>query len=395
MNGRTRVTFIATAKEAAAIFTRAARSADEVWIASAWATEGTTVARALWQARTRLTALAVGLDFHQTDPRFLRTFRAYARVHEVADGTYHPKVYVFRRGTAFEAIVGSSNFTNGGFSSNLESNLHLRGSVREKLFTDLTTFVMGLADRGRQMLGPDLAGYEREYARKQRLVAAAKRYKGRRKVAADTEVPLHVSWPAFVAQLFAQERRSGHALLPTRHSIGYVGVIEDIQNIFKRKRRLSAMPLEDRKKVAGLVAPFTFFGSMKGAGRFVARVHHAPAQLDRALDKIPRRGSVTWQQVDAFRRALPRPGMAKPAVGTRLLAMKRPDLFICIDSANRRNLGEAFGISQGRLNTYEGYWDLIQIIWRCPWFKESRPEGRDSRIWDARVALIDAFYYAP
>lgn len=388
------VTFVATAKEASTIFTSAARSADELWIASAWATEGTTVASALWSARACLTALAVGLDFHQTDPRFLRKFRAYARVHEVADGTYHPKVYVFRRGVTFEAIVGSSNFTRGGFGSNLESNLHVRGSIRQKLFTDLTAFVMRLADGGRQMLGRDLTAYEREHARKQRLVKAAKQYKGSLKTAPDADVPLHLPWRAFVTRLFAQQRRSGHALLPTRESMGYVGVIEEIQKIFKRRRRLAAMTLVDRKKVAGLVNPFTYFGSMKGAGRFMAYVHTSPARLDRALDRIPERGPVTWDHVDGFRRALPRPGMSTPAVGTRLLAMKRPDLFICIDSANRANLSEAFGIPQARLNTYEGYWELLQILWRCPWFKAPRPKGRDARIWAARVALVDAFYYS-
>lgn len=390
-----RVTFIGTAKDASVLFTRAAKNADEVWVATAWATDGTAVAGALWRARAHITALAVGLDFHQTDPRFLRKFRAYARVHQVADGTYHPKVYVFRQGRKFEAIVGSSNFTGGGFGTNLESNVLLRGTTSQALFRDLTGFVLRLADGGRQMLEPDLEAYEREHKRKKKLVTGAKRYQGRRRTASPSDVPLHLPWRAFTQQLFAQERRTGHALFPNQRSMGYIGVAEGLQRIFKRKRRLSAMSLDERKKVAGLVSPFTFFGSMKGAGRFMAYVHDAPARLDRALDKIPKLGPVTWDQLDAFRRALPRPGMSTPAVGTRLLAMKRPDLFICIDSANRANLSKAFGIPQGRLNTYEGYWELLQIIWRCPWFKSPRPKGRDARIWAARVALVDAFYYEP
>ncbi|TOL78617.1 hypothetical protein CGH89_24505 [Vibrio parahaemolyticus] len=38
---------------------------------------------------------------------------------------FHPKVYLFRTGLKWEAIIGSSNMTNGAFNSNNEINVHL------------------------------------------------------------------------------------------------------------------------------------------------------------------------------------------------------------------------------------------------------------------------------
>jgi hypothetical protein len=86
----------------------------------------------------------------------------------------------------------------------------------------------------------------------------------------------------------------------------------------------------------------------------------------------------------------------RSGVGTasRLLAMKRPDLFICIDSKNRSEIARAFDVAAASLQTFDGYWNLIQRIWRCPWHRAPRPkQALEARIWDARVALLDSLYY--
>jgi len=75
--------------------------------------------------------------------------------------------------------------------------------------------------------------------------------------------------------------------------------------------------------------------------------------------------------------------------------MKRPDVFLCLDSANRVGLGRSFGLPPARLYTYDGYWELMELLWRCPWYRAPRPKGRHRPIWEARVALVDAFFYEP
>lgn len=388
---------IAIAREGGALFARLAAKASAIWVVSAWASDGTEVARALWKARGRIEALVIGIDFHQTDPAFLLRFRPWVRVHEVADGTFHPKFYLFQRGTEFDAIVGSANFTRGGFGTNVEASLHVRGSTKDALFRDLREFATQLADTATQQSLADIAHYANEWRKKRRDLQRVKQYRPPRRVRGrgGAAVALHVPWSNFFRKLAQQQHRSGHLLFPSGDDPGYVGVAEYAQRIFRRRRRLSGMSIDERKAVAGLVDPYRYFGSMTGAGRFRRLVTHHPQRIDRALDHIPAAGPVRRADFDAFHRALPRPGMGKPAVGSRLLAMKRPDYFLCLDSANRRALSVAFGIPASRLYTYEGYWELLEIIWRCPWYKTARPRGRARRAWNARVALIDAFYYEP
>ena len=75
--------------------------------------------------------------------------------------------------------------------------------------------------------------------------------------------------------------------------------------------------------------------------------------------------------------------------------MKRPDAFLGVNSANVRKLSDGVGFAQSALKTFDGYWELHEVLWRCPWHRAKRPSGIDGRLWDARVALIDAFYYVP
>jgi hypothetical protein len=74
--------------------------------------------------------------------------------------------------------------------------------------------------------------------------------------------------------------------------------------------------------------------------------------------------------------------------------MKRPDVFLCADAKNRAGIARAFAMSASALQSFEGYWDLMQRIWRCPWNRAPRPRrALDRRVWNARVALLDSLYY--
>lgn len=380
-------------RDATTLFTRLTDAAQQIWIATAWASDATPMSRALARVRSRIAALAVGLDFHQTDPDFLDRFRAHARVREVEDGTFHPKVYVFRTGSKFDAIVGSANLTRGGFGPNLELDVHLHGVTSDRVFRELVAFVEAQADAGRQMLAEDVAHYRKAWKAHQKPLKAARTYVPRKRLMRDDDVPLHVPWATFVERLFRTAKRAGHAMHPRGEDLGYLGVIGEAARIFRKYGRLAEMPLAERKKVAGIERRYGYFGSMRGAGHFKEHVAKRPAKLDRALDEIPSKGAVTREAFDAYAKAMAALEGVGVAVATRLLAMKRPDQFLCIDSANRRALSQAFGIAQSELNTYDGYWNLLTIAWRCPWCKAPRPKVKHAAVWDARVALVDAFYY--
>lgn len=84
-------------------------------------------------------------------------------------------------------------------------------------------------------------------------------------------------------------------------------------------------------------------------------------------------------------------------MGTRLLTMKRPDRFVCIDKANRIDgLCNYFGVAPTTTNL-ENYWDrIIAPMELMPWWQANEPIPPVEReIWRGRAALLDAIYYNP
>lgn len=74
-----------------------------------------------------------------------------ARVRTLNPGsgrTYHPKVYLGRRGDSVQAVVGSANLT-GGLASNVEVGVLLRGSVSDPALAKLTSWADDVWDDSR------------------------------------------------------------------------------------------------------------------------------------------------------------------------------------------------------------------------------------------------------
>ena len=54
-------------------------------------------------------------------------------------GNYHPKFYLFSNNDYYRVIIGSSNFTLGGITQNIECNLSIYG-LKDSLFLEFTNF---------------------------------------------------------------------------------------------------------------------------------------------------------------------------------------------------------------------------------------------------------------
>ena len=97
-----------------------------------------------------------------------------------------------------------------------------------------------------------------------------------------------------------------------------------------------------------------------------------------------------------YNRIFQQAGYKNPiGVATRLLTMKRPDLFFCFNGANKEKICAELGLPKN-LNA-ERYWDEILLrIYDTAWFNSSRPQDTiEQKAWDGRVALIDCIYYEP
>lgn len=189
-----------------------------------------------------------------------------------------------------------------------------------------------------------------------------------------------------------------------------MGVLTKARALFATGIPYAMWSEDDRKLVAGTLGrkksqqpgvDYGLFGSMGASGTFANLVIEAPLGLSDALDFIPLMGAVTQDDYDryckAFIAAFDQNGrVGGLPTGTRLLAMKRPDAFVCIDSANRKDLCENFGVSPSTTNL-ENYWQrIIEPMHGDAWWRHPQPSNvTDAEIWLGRAALLDAIYYTP
>lgn len=80
---------------------------------------------------------------------------------------------------------------------------------------------------------------------------------------------------------------------------------------------------------------------------------------------------------------------------SRLLAMKRPDTFICICKPNIGEASRRMAFSRTMLEL-DDYWEkVIEVIRLSDWYHAQKPDGVDGEIWENRVAMLDAILYRP
>jgi hypothetical protein len=201
-----------------------------------------------------------------------------------------------------------------------------------------------------------------------------------------------LSWPDFFGRVRAEQHPPGHPLMQER-----LQVLREIRELFAQSEHFRDLDYAGRRKIAGLfksVNPnFLLFGSMQPVGRFKQAIKDNNEGISLALDEIPLDGDISRAQyqrfTDRFLNAFQRSGMA---LASRLLAMKRPDTFVCLNNENREGLVQAFRVSPNR--DAEAYWALIEKVRTCIWWKAPLPAAGDEReVWKARAAFLDSLFY--
>jgi hypothetical protein len=358
--------------------------------------------------------LVVGIDFDHTSPGLLRALMPLKSV-QVATGegnsTFHPKVYGFVDGKKAAVLVGSSNFTRGGTIANHEACLLMEGRADDALFQSLIANVNDWWQGGRKITPEFLDAYERRYAasREHRKALAKKLFVPKRKAGAKHSNLLSLTWKEYVGEI------KGYG---AEHLKRRLQVLGKASAIFAEASSFADIAPIERKAIAGYVGfkerdsidrianlDWGWFGSMKGAGIFKNRVAsretgRADRYLSDAVDCIPPMGSIAEDDykgfVQLFRKAFEEfDRQGRVATATRLLAMKRLDYFVCVDSQNKRELAADIGFA-GNALSLDSYWDfVIEPLMTAKWWTSRRPSGPDRRIWDGRTALLDVMFYTP
>ncbi len=201
-----------------------------------------------------------------------------------------------------------------------------------------------------------------------------------------------LSWAGFFDGVRAEQHPPGHPLMRER-----LQVIRAIRQLFAQNAHFSDIDYPGRRKIAGLFKSanpdFLLFGSMRWVGFFRKAIKDNNEGISGALDEVPLEGDVSRDQYQRFTaRFLTAFKNAGMALASRLLAMKRPDTFVCVNSQNREGLFQAFRLIPSR--DAEAYWDLIERARASTWWNAPPPPAGDElEVWKARAAFLDSLFY--
>lgn len=174
---------------------------------------------------------------------------------------------------------------------------------------------------------------------------------------------------------------------------------------------------EERKLLAGIKNKYDkydygLFGSVPNiSNRYCQTIRDNYKGISKALNKIPTNFNTPVTKEDflnykkMFLKLFEDNGKGiNIATFTRLLVMKRPDFFICINKANSE-IYNALGIDEKLFDKknypedsskiYDNYWDyIIQEIINSTWWQSPRPKDKlEQKIWKYRVAMLDSIFY--
>tara|TARA_B110000046_G_scaffold32509_1_gene34849 strand:+ start:275 stop:1438 length:1164 start_codon:yes stop_codon:yes gene_type:complete len=206
-------------------------------------------------------------------------------------------------------------------------------------------------------------------------------------------------WP--VVSMFVEQHKELIALEEQLRLTNYISSI--------RQQSLKEMIPEDLLTFSGkhtsALDPSTYnfdvewFASTKSAKGFHQMLADLPGAFDDALSHIPLEGDVEqndYQQfvvgyLSAFNATDEKPTLA-PA--TRLLAMRRPDVFTPISNSRLDALCGALGITKLNNRDFERYWqDIVQSIHAMSWFKMASGSNELETQLVAIKALLPCFFY--
>jgi HKD family nuclease len=393
---------ITTAKELEKEFRRLIEQYDNFYWATAWASSSSKLFKELLINKNKIQKIVVGIHFYQTHPDFIEAFLndQHVRFIQQPEGTFHPKLYLFTNNTnKWEIIIGSANFTYEAISHNREASILI--SNKDNNSTDTFTNAIKLVEKtfteSKIFNKSDLENYRIIWKiQRQKIKSLSGQYGSKkRKPKPIYEVPMaNRSWAEFMNKVRNDQTHG----LDRR-----LRVIEIARELFEKENHFNELTEDQRKFIAGIpnklaivgAEDWGYFGSMKGAGIFKKKIKENDRNVSKALDQIPLTGQITKRHYDNFIKYFTKTFTGNYiATATRLLCMKRPDTFVCLDSKNRPALCKDFGIIQSEMD-YERYWDdIVERVYDSDWWQNPNPRnGTEERVSEGRAAFLDSLYY--
>ena len=373
--------------------------------ATAWASTGHEAFRLLLEYQEKIQHSTIGLHFYQTDPEVLVQLQHNKNVRFISqmDGVFHPKLYLFwNTPTDWALLSGSANFTNGAFNGKNQETMLLTKGESTDFFQEISRFLKNdCFDNAVEIGDEQIEHYRTLYHQRQKHIHTLSNYypTGNKhsemgKSILSTNI-LTYSWDKYFKIIQQDKNQSFKDRLD---------LLDYVKEFFQNNANFLSIDSEFRKLISGLPnnarigknLDYSWFGSTKSDRKFYEKINTGNPKIAQAIDLIPLIGEVSKHNFLEYNRIFQQAGYKNPiGVATRLLTMKRPDLFFCFNGANKEKICAELGLPKN-LNA-ERYWDEILLrIYDTAWFNSSRPQDKiEQKAWDGRVALIDCIYYEP
>lgn len=363
-----------------------------VSIAVAWANNQCFMYDVLCQNESKIEKMIVGLDFTHTTPTFIKRFISNKKVRflTLEPHTFHPKFYFFYNSPSdWSLIIGSSNFTKGGFGLNMEACVLINSEdTQTDFYKQCTDYINNVWGQSRQLTSEGFSNYKAKFEmqKKEHLQDNFRFALTKYGAIIDT-----LSWEEYVKRVMKDKDS-----VEVRCQI-----LKKAHEFFNKYSSFKDFPDNERKCVAGIQrelpgmedVDWGFFGTCFGNGKFKKAIIDNNTKLVEAIDVIPLEGEVTAEQYKKYCSIWKKEYKEPVALASRLLAMKRPDLFVCINSRNRKLLCNEFAISQSLLSM-DSYWDeIVSRIQTSVWYKDSCLKSHSEKeICQYMAAMLDSIY---
>lgn len=391
---------ITSGKDLSALIIKFIKNHSNFSFAVAWASSNIDVMKCIYKNKDKIRNSAIGIHFYQTDPDVLNAFIDFNQVHFILQpsGVFHPKSYIFWSGKNWDIIIGSANMTKGAFTTNKEISFY----INSKNVGQQANLGQYLRQTIRSMWADGIKMDTNTF----------KKYSNLRKVNLHKFTSIscprnnkNINFTPLLSEIMSMAWDDYYSRIkndPNHSFSGRCEILRLANKLFSSKP-FSDMDDDERIAIAGLSHNFHnldwgWFGGMTGAGKFHNRINNNNIHISRALDLIPLHTPVRYSDYDKyineFLLAFPKGG-AGVGVASRLLAMKRPDYFVCYNKGNKHKLCNDFHISQLKSDDYKRYWDdIIEKILDSVWWNSEKPKvNKALSAWEYRSAMLDSIFY--
>ncbi|MCF6330824.1 MAG: NgoFVII family restriction endonuclease [Sulfurimonas sp.] len=372
--------------------------------ATAWASANSKAFNILNKNKNKIHKIVVGIHFYQTNPNFIKEFINNEKVKFITNptGIFHPKIYLFSNDeNDWQCLIGSANFTKAAMEKNTEIMTCINSSDigSNEIYNKLISEIESYHQRATIFSNDDLIAYQKIWDKKLKS-----RDDLQDKFNQDDDVkPIYKSnvitlnWDDFFNKVKNDKNNSFTIRLE---------LLKKAKEYFLNKK-FKEISETKRLNIAGITKwgegniNWHYFGNMGNARIFAngIKIDERIDNLSDALEYIPLNGIITRKNyfdfLDAFIDKKRGWGYGVATV-SRILAIKRPDVFFCLTKGNGKLLYKDFGIKKEiKTHEYKRYWEeIIERIHKSDWFDSEKPNDQvEELLWNNRVAMLDAIFY--